>query len=208
MQIIFSTVSKWHVWKAYNGNHDSILESRYFLAVLGNRRQREPCRDCRFDGRGSAGNEVAQLVAGTNDKSSEATGGQFHEMDAKLRVRIGVNFATSNDGDSRNDSPGTLHAKLLEECRSHDGLAGREAVRIEQSSTDNGNHNDTEASSEHLRKISDRGAAGHRAKIGNHLQTKVRYVTCFDGGAMIGVLTCVTVTASALNLYWLLSIVG
>lgn len=60
------------------------------LSILADQRsQRKPLTEARFNGRTCGRNQVAELVAGTDDESSEATWRQFHEM-------------------NRNDTPGTL----------------------------------------------------------------------------------------------------
>lgn len=48
------------------------------------------------------------------------------------------------------NTPGSLHAELLEECSGHDALAGGEAVRIEEETANYGHDNNRKAATEDL----------------------------------------------------------
>lgn len=74
-------------------------------------------------------------------------------------------------------TPCALDAELLEEGRGDDGFGAGECVRVEECPSDDADEDDAEAAAEYLGAVSDRGAARHRSKIGNHL----RHCHCVGG---------------------------
>jgi hypothetical protein len=123
------------------------------LVALGGatRRKWEALADGGFDGGARRRDEVTELVAGSDDESSEASGTELHEM----------------NGD---DTPGALHAELLEKCGSHDAVVADEGVGVEEQAADDADYNDAEATTEHLREVSDRGTASHGTQVSDDLR--------------------------------------
>ena len=104
----------------------------------------------RFDGRGGGGDEIAELIRGPDDEGAEGAGRQLHEVDG-------------------NDTPGALHAELLEEGCRDDALATDEGVRVQKGAAENGDDDDGEAATEDLRRVTDERAACHGTEIGYDL---------------------------------------
>ena len=63
----------------------------------------------------------------------------------------------------RDDTPCALHAELLEESCSHDFVAARERIGVEQSAANNGDEDNAEAAAKDLGGVADESAACHGA---------------------------------------------
>lgn len=129
---------------------DADDQSVVVASGLALRWQREALTNGGFDGRRCRGNQVSELVGSTDDEGTEGTWGQLHK----------VNW---------NNTPGTLDAELLEEGGGDDGLAGGEGVWVEESTTNDGDNDDTEATTESLRKVTDSSTTGHGTEVCNDL---------------------------------------
>lgn len=70
------------------------------------------------------------------------------------------------DGDN---TPGALHAELLEEGGGDDAFVGDESVGVEQRATEDAHADDAEAPAENGGAVADHGAAGHGTKVGDDL---------------------------------------
>lgn len=113
-------------------------------------RQREALTDGRLDGGTGRRHKVAKLVGGTDSEGSDRTRRQLHQM-------------------NRDDTPGTLHTELLEESSCHDLVGGDISVWVQQGSSNNADYDNREATTEYLTGPATKGAASHRAKVGNDL---------------------------------------
>lgn len=114
-------------------------------------RQGEALANAGLDGGRCRRGEVTQLVGGTDDKGSEGTGGQLHQV----------------DGD---DTPGALDAELLEKGGSHDGGVVHKGVWVEQGAANNAAADDAESTADGLAQEADKGSASHGAQVGNNLR--------------------------------------
>lgn len=114
-------------------------------------RQRKALTDGRFNGRTGGGDEIAELVRGTNNKRPDRTRSQLHQM-------------------NRNDSPGALDTELFEESRRHDRARGNVRVWVQKSATDDADSNDREASAKDLACPPAERAASHSTQVSNDLR--------------------------------------
>lgn len=132
--------------------HENANDLAVIVAVghrLG-RRQREALADSRLDGRTRRGDQVTQLVGGTDDKGADGTGREFHEV----------------NGDH---APGALYHELLEEGGGHDGFVFDEGVGVEEGAADDADDDYGEAAAEDLTGPAAEGAAGEGAEVGDDL---------------------------------------
>lgn len=114
-------------------------------------RQGEALANAGLDGGGCGRDEVAQLVGGTDDKGSESTGGQLHQVDG-------------------NDTPSALDAELLEEGGGHDGAVVHKGVWVEQSTANNAAADDAESTTDGLTQEANKRSSSHGAQISNNLR--------------------------------------
>lgn len=103
-----------------------------------------------LDSRTGARGQVTELVRGTDDESSERAGRQLHQV----------------DGD---DSPCALDTELFEEGGGDDGGGAGIGVWVEKSTADDTDEDDAETTAEDGTAVSDGGASGHGAQVGDDL---------------------------------------
>jgi hypothetical protein len=65
-----------------------------------------------------------------------------------------------------------LYHSLHEESWSNDTLASDESIRVDQCAANDAGENNAEATTEHLRQISDDSATSHRTQVGNNLRDR------------------------------------
>ena len=107
---------------------DSTHQDGDYLAViitlrLAVWRQWELDRGSGFDGGGSAGNEIAELIGRADEKGRQSGWAELDQM-------------------RRNDSPSSLNAEKLEEGGRDDAVVCQEAVRVQNRPSDDAGHDE------------------------------------------------------------------
>lgn len=105
------------------------------------RRQRILCSGCRLDSSGSAGDEVAELVGGTQEEGGETGRAELEHV----------------RGD---DAPAALDPEQLEEGNDHDGLVPHVAVGVEECAGDHAGQDQCEAAAPEGREVAHCDTAG------------------------------------------------
>lgn len=113
-------------------------------------RQGESFTNGWFDGWWGRWDQVTQLISSTDSEGTNGSGSQLHQVNG-------------------NHTPSTLYTELFEESRRHDGFVADEVVRVEESTTDDGDNDNRESSSEDLTSPSAEGTAGHGTEVRNDL---------------------------------------
>lgn len=67
------------------------------------------------------------------------------------------------------DTPCALNTELLKECSGNDGFGGDKRIWVQESTANDADDNDGEATAKNLGAITDNSTSCHGAKIGNDL---------------------------------------